>query len=144
MLSKPATLSIGSEVCLGGSGQSRCPAIARSLWCRASINEDTLTGRRGSTATHELLKQGPRCHGLPEIRRKSMLRMLMIAAAAAFTLSAVVFAGEGGTAEEARAMLDKAVAAVKADKAKALDTFNEGRDGFLDRDLYVFCGRTAS
>jgi signal transduction histidine kinase len=36
-------------------------------------------------------------------------------------------------------MLDKAAAAVKADKAKALDTFNAGKDGFLDRDLYVFC-----
>ena len=33
----------------------------------------------------------------------------------------------------------KAVAAVKADKAKALDMFNKGEGGFLDRDLYVFC-----
>jgi len=45
----------------------------------------------------------------------------------------------GGTAEEAKAMLTKAVAAVKADKAKALDMFNKGEGGFLDRDLYVFC-----
>src|SRR5262245_29243997 len=44
-------------------------------------------------------------------RRRSMLRTFMIAAAAAFTLSAAAFAGQGGTAEEARAMLDKAVAA---------------------------------
>ena len=36
-------------------------------------------------------------------------------------------------------MLMKAVAAVKADKAKALDMFNKGEGGFLDRDLYVFC-----
>ena len=36
-------------------------------------------------------------------------------------------------------MLLKAVAAVKADKAKALDMFNKGEGGFLDRDLYVFC-----
>jgi signal transduction histidine kinase len=67
-----------------------------------------------------------------------MLRMLMIAVAAALTFSAA-FAQQGGTAEEARAMLDKAAAAVKADRAKALDTFNAGKDGFLDRDLYVFC-----
>src|SRR5262245_277978 len=72
-----------------------------------------------------------------------MLRMFMIAAAAALTLSAVAFAGEGGTAEEARSMLDKAVAAVKADKTKALKMFNQGKGGFLDRDLYVFCGQTA-
>jgi hypothetical protein len=36
-------------------------------------------------------------------------------------------------------MLDKAVAAVKSDKAKALDMFNKGKGGFKDRDLYVFC-----
>jgi hypothetical protein len=66
----------------------------------------------------------------------------MIAAAAALTLSAAVFADQGGTAEEARAMLDKAVAAVKADKTKALDMFNKGEGGFLDRDLYVFCNKT--
>jgi signal transduction histidine kinase len=36
-------------------------------------------------------------------------------------------------------MLEKGVAAVKADKAKALDTINKGEGGFLDRDLYVFC-----
>ena len=36
-------------------------------------------------------------------------------------------------------MLVKAVAAVKADKNKALDMFNKGEGGFLDRDLYVFC-----
>ena len=36
-------------------------------------------------------------------------------------------------------MLDKAVAAVKSDKAKALDMFNKGKGGFRDRDLYVFC-----
>jgi Single Cache domain 2 len=32
---------------------------------------------------------------------------------------------------------------VKADKAKALDMFNKGEGGFLDRDLYVFCNNTA-
>ena len=39
----------------------------------------------------------------------------------------------------ARAMLMKALAAVRADKAKALDMFNKGEGGFRDRDLYVFC-----
>jgi signal transduction histidine kinase len=72
-----------------------------------------------------------------------MLRMFMIAVAAALTLSAA-FGQQGGTAEEARAMLDKAVAAVSADKAKALDTFNAGKGGFLDRDLYVFCAEARS
>ena len=59
------------------------------------------------------------------------------ASAAVFTLSTIAFAQ--GTATEARAMLDKAVVAVKADKAKTLDVINKGEGGFLDRDLYVFC-----
>jgi hypothetical protein len=36
-------------------------------------------------------------------------------------------------------MLDKAVAAVKADKTKTLDLINKGEGGFLDRDIYPFC-----
>ena len=40
-------------------------------------------------------------------------------------------------------MLLKAVAAVKADKTKALDMFTKGEGGFLDRDLYVFCDNVA-
>ena len=40
-------------------------------------------------------------------------------------------------------MLDKAVAAVKADKTKALDMFNSAQGGFQDRDLYVFCANAS-
>ena len=73
-----------------------------------------------------------------------MTRSFIIAAASAavLTLSTAAFAQKAGygTADEAKAMLVKAVAAVKADKTKALDTFNKGEGGFLDRDLYVFCG----
>jgi len=32
------------------------------------------------------------------------------------------------------------VAALKADKAKALEMFTKGEGGFKDRDLYPFCG----
>jgi signal transduction histidine kinase len=49
-------------------------------------------------------------------------------------------AAEFGTADEAKAMLTKAVAAVKADKATALGQFTKGEGGFRDRDLYPFCG----
>jgi signal transduction histidine kinase len=48
-----------------------------------------------------------------------------------------------GSEQEAKAMLEKAVAAVKADKAKALEMFNKGEGGFKDRDLYVFCANAA-
>ena len=57
--------------------------------------------------------------------------------------TASVWAAEFGTAEEAKAMLGKAVAAVKEDKAKALDRFNKGEGGFKDRDLYVFCANAS-
>ena len=74
-----------------------------------------------------------------------MLRNLMIGAisAAALTFSTGAFAQQGGTAEEARAMLDKAVAAVKADQIVALAMFLKGEGGFLDRDLYPFCFRNS-
>jgi Single Cache domain 2 len=73
-----------------------------------------------------------------------MKRKFIIAAAsaAALALSPTAFAqqpGQSGTAAEARAMLVRAVAAVKADKAKALDMFAKGEGGFLDRDLFPFC-----
>ncbi|MGC2788234.1 MAG: cache domain-containing protein [Roseiarcus sp.] len=69
---------------------------------------------------------------------------IAVASAAVLMLSPAAFAQQtGGTADEAKAMLMKAVAAVKADKAKALDMFNKGEGGFLDRDLYVFCANVS-
>jgi signal transduction histidine kinase len=60
-----------------------------------------------------------------------------LAGAAMVLVSNAAFAQ--GTAAEAKAMLEKAIAAVKADKAKAITSFNNGTDGFKDRDLYPFC-----
>ena len=57
--------------------------------------------------------------------------------------STAAFAADFGTAEEAKAMLERAVSAVKEDKAKALDMFNKGEDGFKDRDLYVWCANAS-
>ena len=66
--------------------------------------------------------------------------VIAAASAAVIALSPAAFAQQtGGTAEEARAMLMKAIAAVKADETKALVMFNKGEGGFRDRDLYVFC-----
>jgi hypothetical protein len=55
----------------------------------------------------------------------------------------VIAAGEGGTAEEAKAMLERAVTAVEADEAAALAAFTAGTDGFRDRDLYVACSNAS-
>lgn len=66
-----------------------------------------------------------------------------------FVLSVVVVAGivslvaaqaKYGSAAEAKAMLEKAAGALKANKAKALAEFAKGEGGFKDRDLYPFCG----
>ena len=75
-----------------------------------------------------------------------MIRKLLVpvAAAAAFALAGAAMAqAQFGTSAEAKAMLEKAVAAVKADKTKALADFNAGATGFKDRDLYVFCANTS-
>ena len=40
-------------------------------------------------------------------------------------------------------MLDRAIAAVKENEAKALDMFNKGEGGFKDRDLYVSCANAS-
>ena len=61
-------------------------------------------------------------------------------AAAILGVTSLAAAAEFGTAPEARAMLDKAAAALKADKAAALAKFTKGEGGFKDRDLYPFCG----
>jgi len=71
-----------------------------------------------------------------------MIYKLIVAAASAAVLvaSPMAFAqGQFGTADEAKAMLMKAAAAVKADKTKALDLINKGEAGYLDRDIYPFC-----
>jgi hypothetical protein len=71
-----------------------------------------------------------------------MVGKLVLAAASAAVLAvspAALGQQTGGAADEAKAMLMKALAAVRADKAKALDMFNRGEGGFRNRDLYVFC-----
>jgi signal transduction histidine kinase len=72
-----------------------------------------------------------------------MLRKIMFAAFACAAMSTSSTAFAQGTAAEAKAMLEKAVAAVKADKAKAIKSFLAGTDGFKDRDLYPFCFNTS-
>ena len=61
-----------------------------------------------------------------------MLRKLIVSAvaSAALALSAGALAqGQFGTAAEAKAMLEKAVAEIKANEAAALAKFNKGEGG---------------
>ena len=46
---------------------------------------------------------------------------------------------EYGTSDEAKAMLNRAIVAVKADVAGAIAKFNHNEPPFRDRDLFVFC-----
>ena len=77
------------------------------------------------------------------------MRQLMIAIGQAAIVLAVAASSasaadqEFGTEAEARAMLEKAVVAVKDDKDKALEMFNKGEGGFKDRDLYVYCANAS-
>jgi Single Cache domain 2 len=71
-----------------------------------------------------------------------MIRIAMIGSLVTLTMAlanAAFAQSQLGTAAEAKAMLEKAVAAVSADKSKALEMFNNGEGGFKDRDLYPFC-----
>ena len=60
-----------------------------------------------------------------------MFRKLVIGALGAMAVLFSTTAFAQGTAAEAKAMLEKAVAAVKANKVKALDMFNKGEGGVL-------------
>jgi hypothetical protein len=52
----------------------------------------------------------------------------------------LVLAQQLGTANQARAMLDRAIAALKSNEVTALNAFNDQNNKqFHDRDLYVFC-----
>ncbi len=65
--------------------------------------------------------------------------IISVASATALALSVAALAQQFGTAQDARAMLNKTVAALKSDKTKTLEQINKGEGGFLDRDIYPFC-----
>lgn len=54
-------------------------------------------------------------------------------------LAAPSVAADFGTAQEAKALLERAVTELKAGETGALAKFNDPKGGFRDRDLYVFC-----
>ena len=76
-------------------------------------------------------------------RNVSLAAVSAVALVAAATGPAWAQQAQFGTAAEARSMFDRAVAAVRADKTKALASFNAGADGFRDRDLYPFCANAS-
>ena len=75
--------------------------------------------------------------------RKLTFAIVQAALLVLFTSTLLPAQAQYGNEKEARAMLEKAVAAMKQNKAKALDMFNKGEGGFKDRDLYVFCANAS-
>jgi signal transduction histidine kinase len=70
---------------------------------------------------------------------KKPITVLMVAVVL-MVAAGVASATEFGTREQAKALFERAIAMLKADKDRALDLFTSGHGGFIDRDLYVFCG----
>ena len=72
-----------------------------------------------------------------------MSRNLFVSVLAAVALlcgAGLASAQQSGTAAQAKAMLESAVGALKANEAAALAAFNDkSNKQFHDRDLYVFC-----
>ena len=69
-----------------------------------------------------------------------MKKNLLAAAVISAVLSVPAFASTQGSAAEAKAMLQKVISSLKADKSKTLGQISLGENGFRDRDLYPFCG----
>jgi hypothetical protein len=72
-----------------------------------------------------------------------MFRKLGLASAFAIVLSSPTLAelSDYGTAEEARALLDRAVVLLQAEGRAAIPQLDS--DSFRDRDLYVFCSNAS-
>lgn len=69
-----------------------------------------------------------------------MIATTALTASALLLGTALAGAQQSGTAAEAKAMLDHAVTALKANETSALAAFNDKTNkAFHDRDLYVFC-----
>ena len=56
-----------------------------------------------------------------------------------FISSGTLSASDYGTADEAKAMLEKAIMAVKKDNQQTLADITSGKEPFKEKDLYVFC-----
>jgi hypothetical protein len=79
----------------------------------------------------------------PGVRKNAMSRKWFASACVAVVVlwgGAALCAEQFGTPEEGKAMLERAVAALKGDEAAALKQFNDEKNKqFRDRDLFVFC-----
>ncbi|MGZ3608020.1 MAG: cache domain-containing protein [Syntrophales bacterium] len=68
-----------------------------------------------------------------------MKRIVVAVAFIMFVVVSLAYAADRGTAAEAKAMLDKAIAFYKANgHEKAIAAFNDPKGSFVNKDLYIF------
>jgi hypothetical protein len=121
-------------------------------WCATPTAGHLANRRKGEPNKATVISEGcPQNGSVPkspflQLACKSTREDIMVrhagAYALAFVAGAALFATAAlalGTAADAKAMLEKTVAAIKADKAKTLDQINAGESGFLQGDIYPFC-----
>ena len=77
---------------------------------------------------------------LRPLLRPLLRQLVLLSALAVFASGGVAAQAKSGTPAEAKAMLESVVLALKADKERALVMFTKGEGGFMDRDLYPYCG----
>ena len=96
-----------------------CDALSFAVWSFQKAHQES--GRENTT---------------PNSTRAYFARALGLAVSGAVFANAALVEG---MAADAKAMLDKTIAALKADKAKTLTEINAGTNGFLQGDIYPFC-----
>ena len=67
------------------------------------------------------------------------LKIFCLAVLCSSFFSVLSVADEFGTEEEAKNLLQRAIAILRVDKPRALEMFTSGEGGLIQKDLYVFC-----
>jgi hypothetical protein len=89
---------------------------------------------------HAIIRAGSRLNWSWSNVMTGNLRTCLLVASSLLGSVAALGAEQFATADDARAMLDRAMAALKANEAAALKAFNDEKNkDFRDRDLYIFC-----
>lgn len=91
----------------------------------------------GHNRSRDLSRYGQNWVNLEAMLKRALLMIVFIGSALGGFADAS--AAEFGTAKEAKAMLSRAIAEVKANKLAAIESFNHNDMPFRDRDLFVFC-----
>jgi hypothetical protein len=95
----------------------------------------------GAACRRRLLKQSIWEDLMARYLRRQIAFVFALAAGTALfaAMASAQMMAHQGTAADAKAMLEKTVGAIKADKTKAIDEINKAENGFMVGDIYPFC-----